>query len=171
MASRFRIECLFWAEDPQFEPIALLLQRQLADVGVDLVLERAGGRELAERAAGGRFDTYLYQMTSGRSFECIYRFWHSPAPGAQAQFQDSGYTGVDAVLDRLRQARSDSDIRSAVGDLRQRFYEDAPAAFLAWTQVTRAVDARFDVGERATPEIFSNLWQWQRATTERRAAR
>jgi peptide/nickel transport system substrate-binding protein len=169
MASRFQIKCVFWGEDPQFERIALLLQRQLADVGVDLVLERAGARELASRASTGRFESYLFQMTSGRSFEWIYRFWHSTRPGANAEFQDTGYTGADAALDRLRQGRTDSDIRSAVGDLRQRFYEDAPAAFLAWTQVTRAVDARFDVGERSSPEIFSALWQW-RLTDSRRAA-
>lgn len=163
MASRFQIKCVFWSEDTQFERIALLLQRQLADVGVDLVLERAPQKELLARAAAGQFDTYLFQMTSGRSFEWIYHFWHSTAPGVPVEYQNSGYTGVDAVLDRLREARTDADIRSAIGDLRQRFYEDAPAAFLAWTQVTRAVDARFDVGDQSNPDVFANLWRWRRS--------
>jgi hypothetical protein len=143
--------------------IALLLQRQLADIGVDLVLERATQKELQARASSGQFDTYLFQMTSGRSFEWIYRFWHSTPPGIPVEFQNSGYSGADAALDRLRESRSDEEIRSAIGDLRQRFYEDAPAAFLAWTQVTRAVDARFDVGDESSPDVFGNLWQWHLA--------
>ena len=36
MTARFRLTCLFWNEDPEFERIALLLQRQLSEVGVDL---------------------------------------------------------------------------------------------------------------------------------------
>jgi hypothetical protein len=36
-----------------------------------------------------------------------------------------------------------------------------PAAFLAWPETTRAVDTRFDVGDRADPEIFANPWQWR----------
>jgi peptide/nickel transport system substrate-binding protein len=163
MASRFALKCVFWGEDTQFELIALLLQRQLAEVGVDLVLERATQKELLARASSGQFDTYLFQMTSGRSFEWIYSFWHSTAPGLPAEFQNSGYSGADPVLDRLRESRSDDEIRSAIGDLRQRFYEDAPAAFLAWTQVTRAVDARFDVGDESSPDVFANLWQWHLA--------
>jgi len=156
-ASRFRITCLFFNEDPQFERVALLLQRQLAAVGVDLHLEGATQAVLTGRAARGDFDTHLFQMASGRSFDWTYRFWHSPGPGAA--MQDSGYRGADEVLDRLRKARNDADIRIAVGDLRERFYEDVPAAFMAWLQTTRAIDARFDVGEHSDPEVFANLWR------------
>jgi hypothetical protein len=53
--------------------------------------------------------------------------------------------------------------------LRRRFYEDAPAAFLAWTQITRAVDARFDVGDRSDPDLFANLWRWRTVTREQAA--
>ncbi len=161
MASRFRIRCLFWNEDPQFERIALLLQRQFAEVGIDLVLQGATQGELAKRASAGEFETYLFQMTSGRSFDWTYRFWHSPPAGRPAEIQDAGYSGADGVLDELRLALSESDVRAAVGDLRQRFYEDAPAAFLAWTQITRAVDSRFDVGDRSDPDLFANLWRWR----------
>ncbi len=169
MASRFRISCLFWNEDPQFERIALLLQRQFAEVGIDLVLQGATQGELAKRASAGEFDTYLFQMTSGRSFDWTYRFWHSPQAGRSPEFQDSGYSGADAVLDQLRVALSEGDLRAAVGDLRRRFYEDAPAAFLAWTQITRAVDARFDVGDRSDPDLFANLWRWRTVTREQAA--
>lgn len=158
MASRFSIHCVFW-NDPQFERIALLLQRQLAEVGIDLMLEGADELELRRRAGSGDFDTYLYQLTSGKSFDWTYRFWHSPAEGAG--YQNSGYTGVDSVLERLRTVRPDTEVRTAVADLRERFYEDVPAAFLAWPETTRAIDARFDLGERSDPDVFANLWKWR----------
>ena len=84
--------------------------------------------------------------------------------------QDSGYRGADEVLERLQRARTDADIRIAVGDLRERFYEDVPAAFIAWLQTTRAIDARFDVGDSSDPEVFTNLWRW-RPRSQRQAAR
>ena len=163
MASRFSIRCLFW-NDPQFERIALLLQRQLMEVGIDLVLEGADDREVQRRAGSGDFDTYLYQLASGKSFDWTYRFWHSPEAGVG--YQNSGYTGVDSVLERLRTVRSDPEVRTAVADLRQRFYEDVPAAFLAWPEATRAIDARFDVGDQSGPDIFANLWKWRPAANQ-----
>jgi peptide/nickel transport system substrate-binding protein len=165
-ASRFQLNCIFYNEDPHFERIALLLQRQLAAVGVDLALEGLKGKELARRIAAGQFETYLYQLTSGRDVSWTYRFWHSPNRAMGPAMQNTGYTGADAALDQLRQALIEDDIRVirvAVGDLRQRFYEDVPAVFLAWTQTTRAVDSRFDIGNPNDPEIFANLWRWRLA--------
>jgi peptide/nickel transport system substrate-binding protein len=159
MASRFQLKCLFYNKDFQFERIALLLQQQLAEVDVELVLEGADTTVIIPRAGRGDFDSYLFQLTSGKSFHWIYRFWHSPAAGAA--YQDSGYKGADEALDRLRGALQDSDVRTAVADLRLRFHEDVPAAFLAWPETTRAVDARFDIGDRSNPDIFASLWHWR----------
>jgi len=158
MASRFSLRCAFW-NDPQWERIALLLQRQLADVGIDLILQESDEMGLRRLAASGRFDTYLFQMTSGKSFDWTYRFWHSPIDGVG--YQNSGYSGVDSILDRLRIVMPDAEVRTAVADLRERFYEDVPAAFLAWPETTRAVDARFHLGDRSDPDVFANLWKWR----------
>ena len=165
-ASRFQLKCIFFNEDPQFERIGLLLQRQLAAVGVDLVLEGLKGKDIGARLKAGQFDSYLYQLTSGRDVTWAYRFWHSSAGAVGPVMQNTGYSGADAVLDKLRQAREDDDIRIAIGDLRQRFYDDVPAVFLAWTTITRAVDARFDLGDRNDPELLANLWQWHMAATQ-----
>lgn len=167
MASRFRLTCLYWAEDPEFERIALLLQRQLAAVGVDLVLEAAKAAELGERNRQGNFEVLLFRLLGGRSFDWTYRFWHSPA-GNQAALQDTGYAGADRILERLRSARDENETRTAVAELQQRFYHDAPAAFIAWIETTRAVDGSFDVGEKDDPDIFANLWRWKPA--DRRTA-
>ena len=165
-ASRFQLKCLFYSMEPQYERIGLLLQRQLAAVGIDLILEGLDGSELRNRVRDGQFDSYLFQLNSGRDLTWAYRFWHSPSGALGAVLQNTGYNGADAVLDRLRQAREPEDIRIGVGDLRQRFYDDVPAVFLAWTETTRAVDARFDVGDLANPEIFANMYRWRPATAQ-----
>jgi peptide/nickel transport system substrate-binding protein len=178
MPSRFRIRCLYWNTDPQYERIALMLQRQLAAVGVDLVLEPVEQKQLGRRIKNGEFETYIYQLASGKSFDATYRFWHSDANGVGAM-ANSGYTGVNEILDRLRATYSDAETRAAVdsqtrvmvSDLRQRFYEDTPAAFIAWVKTTRAVDTRFDVGDRSDPDMLANLWRWHVATPQQRAER
>jgi peptide/nickel transport system substrate-binding protein len=155
MASRFQFNCLFYNKDFQFERIAVLLQRQLEEVGVDLVLTPVDEITLQKRAGKGDFDSYVFHLSSGKSFDLIYRFWHS-----EGKYQSTGYHGADAVLDELRRSYGDSEIRIAMAQLRQRFYEDAPAAFLAWPETTRAVDKRFDIGDRTDPDVLANLWQW-----------
>jgi peptide/nickel transport system substrate-binding protein len=170
MPSRFRIRCMFWNEDPQYERIALLLQRQLATVGVDLVPEPLQQDTLEGRIKSGEFETYIYRLGSGKSFDGTYAFWHTDANGT-GQKQNSGYTGANDALERLRAAHGDSEVRVAVADLRLRFYEDVPAAFIAWVEATRAVDSRFDVGDVTDPEIVFNLWRWSVAKPEQRASR
>lgn len=165
-ASRFQLKCLFYNMEPQYERIGLLLQRQLAAIGIDLILEGVDGTEMRNRLRDGRFDSYLFQLNGGRDLTWTYRFWHSPSGAMGTVRQNTGYNGADAVLDRLRQARHEDDIRIGVGDLRQRFYDDVPAVFLAWTETTRAVDAQFDVGDLANPEIFANMYQWRPATVQ-----
>jgi hypothetical protein len=53
--------------------------------------------------------------------------------------------------------------------LRQRFYEDVPAAFLAWMHGARAVDARYEVSDPAVPDILANFWRWRLGPTQRAA--
>jgi peptide/nickel transport system substrate-binding protein len=156
MASRFQLNCLFYNKDFQFERIAVLLQRQLEEVGIDLVLTGVDQATLMARAGTGNFDSYVFQLASGRAFDRTYEFWHSD--GGR---QSTGYSGADSALEELRKSHVDADVRVAVANLRQRFYEDVPAAFLAWPETTRAVDARFDIGDRSDPEIFANLWRWR----------
>jgi peptide/nickel transport system substrate-binding protein len=158
MASRFQLHCLFYNKDFQFERIAILLQRQLEEVGIDLVLSGADEATLTRRAHDGNFDSYVFQLTSGKSFDWTYRFWHS-----DSGFQSTGYTGANLALDQLRNSHLDGDVRVAVANLRQRFYEDVPAAFLAWPETTRAIDTRFDLGDHTDPDVFANLWRWRAA--------
>jgi peptide/nickel transport system substrate-binding protein len=169
MNSRLRITCLFSSSEPQFERIALMLQRQLARVGVDMDLTGMPLNEAIRAAGAGEFDTLLLPVLSGMSLKTAYGFWRSRT--GEGALLNSGYTGADTILDHLRTVRSDTEIRAAVAELQQRFYEDAPAVFLAWQQTTRAVDARIDVSDGSEPDVFRNIQRWRPAGPPRRAER
>ena len=162
---RFSFRCLVWNEDPQFERIAIMIQRQLFDVGVDMQLESISLTPLVLRARAGDFDSFLVQANASRTLENTYVFWNSTA---RPKRQDSGYTGADELLDELRRSVAEADTRRVLASLAQKFHDDAPAVFIAWTEVTRAVDSGFDVNGTAVPDPLASIWQWRPVTSARR---
>jgi peptide/nickel transport system substrate-binding protein len=158
---RFTINCLVWGESPLYEQLALLLQRQLYAVGVNLEIQFAALEDIGKRAQTGNFEAYILPTNSSRTLERTYRLWRSKSPENPDPAQDSGYTGADLWLDRLRQSTSEPQTREALIRVIKAFHEDAPAIFIAWLEVTRAVDARFVVGETDTPDPFQALWHWR----------
>jgi peptide/nickel transport system substrate-binding protein len=160
MPSRFRFTCLLPIDD-RYERMALMLQRQLVEVGIDMQLEPLPLRALPGRLRSGQYDAYLFEM-AGTNLNWTYSFWHSPEP-PNPVFLDSGYTGADPALDQLRNARTDEEVRAAVFALQHAMRNDPPAVFLLWNQPVRAVSARFrlpDVGDR---DILWTIPQWQLA--------
>jgi ABC-type transport system substrate-binding protein len=157
--SRLSFRCMVYNEDPQFERMALLIQRNLFDIGVVMDIELVDLNTLVARASKSEYDALLIQMHSGRTMDYMYRFWRSEA--SEAKMVNSGYTGVDTLLEDLRRSLTDQETAQTVNNLVNRFHEDVPAVFLAWTEVTRAVDKRFDVGEATGQDPFFNIWQWR----------
>jgi peptide/nickel transport system substrate-binding protein len=161
MPRRFHFQCLFMADEPQFERIALVVQKQLFEIGIDVKMVPMSILDIQGHLAKGDFDTVLLPMTSGRSLEWTYLFWRSVQAGTSAIVR-SGYTAADAALDRLRAARSDDETRIAVADLQRIMYEDPPAAFLVRPETARAVDQSFVVpSEDPGRDIVGSLWQWK----------
>ncbi len=161
MPSRLRIRCLTVANDDRYEKIALVLQKQLYEIGVDLEIETAPGNEVVKRLNSGDFDTVLIPRSSGRSLAWTYLTYHSAKNRA-------GYTAADAVLDTLRQTTEEALVRTYVSDLQQIFHDDPPAIFIAWPKVARGVSSRFVVPDDtdesnrrddAGREVLSSLWQ------------
>lgn len=160
LRARFRLRCLVNSEDPQDERIALMVQRQLFDLGVHLEIELLPMEDLTRRIVEGKFETYMVRANASRTLERTYRFWRSSGPLNTAT-QNSGYTGADTLLDQLRGSTSDEEVRAAVRALASRFREDAPAAFIAWLEITRAVDGKFDVGVGSGEDPFASIWRWK----------
>jgi peptide/nickel transport system substrate-binding protein len=168
MPSRFAINCMV-VDDSRFERLALLMQRQLSEVGVDLQLTPATADTFNERTAKGDFDTFLYEM-AGRSLSWVNAFWHSPS-ATSPTLVDTGYTAGDRILDGIRRSSSDDDIRRGVADLMRVFHDNPPAAFLSWQVTSRAVSTSFDVSADPDRDIFTNVWQWRAAAPLKQAAR
>ena len=158
MPSRFAFTCLIYGDDSRFERLAVLTQKQLADVGVEMRLLPLPLDQLINRVGRGDFDAFLMEA-AGRSLGWVYEFWHSHEPG----LFNSGYRSADAVLDRIKAAPTDEDIRQGVAELLKILHEDPPAAFLSWQMTSRAVSTKFDVAFEADRDIFGNLWKWRPA--------
>jgi ABC-type transport system substrate-binding protein len=171
MPRRFKFRCLFWSEDAMFERIALVVQKQLFEIGIDVEMVPMTLTEIRGRHEAGDFEAILVQMVSGRSLDWVYWFWRS-VPPANGKMALSGYTAADAALDRLRAARSEDETRMAVADLQRILHEDPPAAFLVRPETTRAVDGTFDVPPEARGrDILGTLWQWKpRVNSQARAS-
>jgi peptide/nickel transport system substrate-binding protein len=156
MPVRFAFTCLLYAEDSRFERLAVLVQKQLADVGIDMKLTPVKRENLFARIASGDFDAFLFEMY-GRSLSYAYEFWHSH----DAAFSNTGYTSADATLDRMKAAKNEDEMRAGVAEFARVLYEDPPAAFIAWQQASRAVSTRFDVAAEPGRDILSKVWQWR----------
>jgi peptide/nickel transport system substrate-binding protein len=156
MQSRFRFVCLTLANDARYEKLALLLQKQLYDIGVDMEIEPLPLRELGARQQAGNFDAILAERTSGRSLGWTYVSFHS-------KVMPSGYTAADTVLDRMREATTDSDTREALNGFQRVLYDDPPAIFLAWPKVARAVRTTFVVPDEPSRDVLTSLRLWRAA--------
>jgi peptide/nickel transport system substrate-binding protein len=164
--ARFSFTCLVFANDTRFDRLAVLVQKQLADVGIDMKLLPLPQQELGKRIAAGDFDAFLFEM-AGRSLGWVYEFWRSH----EGSRNNTGYRSADAVLDRIKSALSDDETRAAVAELDRVLHDDPPAAFVAWQEMSRAVSIKFDVAAEENRDVLSNLWQWRPAGATKQASR
>ncbi len=159
-----RIRCLV-AEDVEtqpFERLALVMQKQFADAGVDLELEGVTMKDLMRRLPVGNFDAVLLEAIGGAP-PWVYGMWHSPPEGT-ASFINGGYSGADRELDAMLMARDEEELKRAVATVYQKMAEDPPAIFIAWPEVARAVSTRFEVPvEKGVDIMGGNLWLWRPA--------
>jgi peptide/nickel transport system substrate-binding protein len=160
MPSRFEFNCLVY---PPLERVALLIQKQLSEAGVDMSIELADRVQLGQRIGRGDYDAVLVWQTTGRSLTWPYLFWHSPEAGRPA-FLQTGYVAADATLENIRYARTDEDLRNAVAAFQQVIHDDPPAIFLAWEERVRAVSRKFHVPPpEPGRDVVASLWRWRPA--------
>jgi ABC-type transport system substrate-binding protein len=156
---RLQFSCLVPERVAPHDRIAIVLQKQLFDIGVDMAIEPVPVAELIGRLASGEYDAALLDLSSGASLAPLYPYWHSSGPS----FGDLGYDAADAALDALQAATTDDQIRSAVSALQQVFYDDPPAIFLCWPETTRALSRRFVIPDPEL-DLGSSVARWYPAT-------
>jgi peptide/nickel transport system substrate-binding protein len=159
--ARMRFKCIVPQGHAVHERLALMVQRQLYDVGVDMQLESRPLTEMDAMLRGGDFDAAILDLSSGPTFSRVYQFWRS-----RGEFQGLnifGYknTQADKWLDRLRFAQDDASTRMAASQLQRVLMEDPPALFLAWIQGARAVSRRIEVPAGPGRDPILELWRWR----------
>lgn len=154
MPARFSFTCLVHEGDARFERLALVLQRQLSGIGIDMRLQPVPQDELTARITAGRYDAYLFELVNARTLSFPYQFWHSrTSPLA------TGYSAADAALDRLQTAATEHEVRAAVSDVMRVMRADPPAVFLVWPREARAADRTIALPYEQDRDVFGMLWR------------
>lgn len=135
--------CLVPENFAVIERMALLVQRQLAEVGVRMRIEGLPALEVNRRMGSGRFDAILVPFLSGPYAWLPYRIWHSPGSTRRWNFWGYASPAVDASLDAMRDAADDAAFVRAVRQFEAAFLDDPPAVLLTWNEQVQAVSHRF----------------------------
>jgi peptide/nickel transport system substrate-binding protein len=150
-----RFTCLV-RPDAVAERVALVLKRQLQQVGIEMSIEELPIDKQIAAIKSGQFEATLGEFVSGPTLLRPYQLWHS---GGFLNFKSAS---IDAALDDVRHSASDAAYLKAVAGLQQAMLDDPPAIFLAWMERARAVSKRFDVPPvEAGRDILAGLRQWK----------
>jgi peptide/nickel transport system substrate-binding protein len=157
---QLKFTCLIPENVQLWERLALIVQRDLADIGVDMKLEAVPVDTFNRRIAAGDFDVLLMEMVSGTSVNRPFSFWHS-----SGLHNFSGYRNamVDSALEGIRRAVDDNQYKQEFHRFQQATFDDPPAIFLAWGETARAVSRRFDVVRAPGGDIRMTISDWKLA--------
>jgi ABC-type transport system substrate-binding protein len=150
-----------------WERMALIVQRDLAEIGVDMKIESVPFEVFNQRIGSGDFDAVTIELIVGNTASRPFTFWSS-----QSTQNVWGYRNpsLDQSLDDLRRAPDDTQYKSAFRRVQEQALNDPPAIFLALGQVTRAVSNRFEVVAPPNTDILPSIPDWQQPERVRRAA-
>lgn len=168
---RFRFTCLVPENFTVYERIALEVQRDLLNVGVEMHVQAVSGREFGTRILKGDFDAILNDMISGPTPARGYMFWRSRRT-YESDYNVFGYENHEAerFFTILNTTSNDAAVRSATGRLQQAMLNDPPALFLAWNARARAIRRSFVIPDSGGDPLFS-LWRWTLGSVQQTASR
>ena len=155
--SRLRFEVLVGIDQPRLELIALLVQRQLRQIGVEMEIDAKPFAEVAANINGDSWDAVLLALNTARNLVRLYTYWHS----SQRQNAVSGFTGADDALESLRSSMTETDAMASASEFQRILFDGAPAVFLAGLEETRALSRRFEVPDAPGRDVMETLWQWR----------
>ncbi len=166
-SARFRFTCLIPENFSVIERVALEVQKQLYNVGVDMQFEVVPSKDFNARVPQGQFEAILIDMISGPSVGRSYFFWRS----ARQHFQGLnvfGYENAEAerLFDVLRTSTNEVAVQSAFTRFQEVLLDDPPALFLAWNERSRAVRRDFQIEQDSGPgtaDPVYSIWRWTAA--------
>jgi peptide/nickel transport system substrate-binding protein len=170
-AARFQFTCLLPENFSVVERIALHVQKDLFNVGVDLRFKVIPLREFGAVLGSGDFDAAFLDMISGPTPGRAYMFWAS-AQRFQGVYNIFGYENSESerLFETLRTTRNDAAVRSATRRLQRVFLENPPALFLAWNERARAFRQEFSSPDQPGVDPVFSLWRWTRRADSLAAA-
>ncbi len=163
--ARFRFTCLVPENFSVIERVALEVQKQLYNVGVDMQFEVVPIKDFDGRVRQGHFEAILIDMISGPTVGRSYFFWRS-ARHFQGDLNVFGYENAEAerLFDVLRTSTNEIAIRSAFTRFQEVLLDDPPALFLAWNERSRAVRRGFEIVQdpvRDPADPVYTIWRWR----------
>ena len=163
-ASRFSITCLIPENFSVLERIALHVQKDLFNIGVDLRFKLVPVDQIGPLLDSGEFEAVMLDMISGPTPARAYIFWAS-AERFRGTYNIFGYENPESerLFEILRRTRNEAAVRSATRRLQRVLLEDPPALFLAWNERREAIRQEFVVPDERVDPVFT-LWRWKRRT-------
>ena len=159
--SRLHFTCLIPENFTIMERVALSIQKQLYNIGVDMEFQSVPAEQQDARIRDGKFEAVLVDMISGPTPGRAYIFWRSAR-----QFKGLnvfGYENREAerLFNVLRTATNDAAVRLSTRELQRVFLDDPPALFLAWNERARAVRRDFEIPNEPGRDPLLTLWRWK----------
>jgi peptide/nickel transport system substrate-binding protein len=159
--ARFRFTCLLPQNFAVWESVALEIQKDLFNIGVDMQFKSVPFKEFNKLVSTtGGFDAVLGDMISGPTAARTYMWWRS-AKRSPVLLNVFGYENAEAerLFETLLRSTNEAATRSAVSKLQRVMYEDPPAIFVAWSTRTRAINKRFTFpGTERDPLVTISQW-------------
>ena len=158
--SRFRFTCLMPKDFTVWQRIALDVQKDLFEVGIDMQFKVVPLSEFNKLVSGSNFEAAFINLISGPTPSRPYMWWRS-ARAFKGPYNVFGYENAAAeeAFSILLRSTNEAAIRSATSRLQRVFYDDPPAIFVAWDTRTRAVNRRFVLPNDGRDPMWS-LWKW-----------
>lgn len=156
--SRLSFSCLVPEGFDLWERMALLTQKNLAQIGVQMDLESVSFPEFNRRIGTGDFEAVVIEFVAGNTASRAYTFWYSSSKRNVWGYRNPE---LDNALDEIRTAADETTYRKAFSQFQTVSVDDPPAIFLALGEVTRAVSKRFHVVAAPGTDIISTIADWQ----------
>jgi peptide/nickel transport system substrate-binding protein len=162
-SARFSITALIPEDYSEVERIALHVQKNLFNIGVDLQFKVVPLREFGRLMNSGEFEASLLDMISGPTPGRAYMLWAS-AERLQGVYNVFGYENDEAerLFETLLTTRNEAAVRSATRRLQRVMHDDPPALFLAWSARARAIRRNYQFPQEPGVDPMFTLWRWTR---------
>jgi len=141
---------------------AVMIQSQLARIGVTVDLRQLESNTLTSRAIAHDFDAFIGSWNIDTSMDIGYAF-HSDSIANGFNFGLYANPEVDRLIDRFRQLDDPAAQRPVLAELQQRIHADQPYTFLWEPQSLIAVHRRLQDVRPNYLSVFFHLRDWRLA--------